>query len=574
MGMYRLTLLGFLACAAIAQQSIPSDEARLQSTDYWPRPQTVLRAESKLVEVGVVVRDNRGHPVGGLTKEDFEIEASGKKREIVAFTPEVSGPALAEPAATTQENSPAARALAKTSRRFIGIFFDDFSMSPSEITQSKIAAKRFLKEALDHGDQVAIFSMSRPLVQPFTSDAAQLNSAVDRLAYGQRIPDGANTCPTFTPYEAYLVANDDLTELDAKVEEYEGCNQRSRRSSFSSQRRADPNSGSGKIVSETARSIWEPIRYASRATLLAVNGFVDYMAKMPGTRILVVASSGFLTGTLEPEIDEVTDRARRTQVVINSLDARGLYTNDVQDLSQSVPIGTTFRTMIRAQSVAPTGKLAADDVLYNLAASTGGLFFHNNNDLNLGFRELGLAPKYSYSIAFEPAASADDKYHPIKVNLKFGEDRTLQYRRGYYAAAERPAQTMERHIDQVVLGDAVLNEVPGTFAASPAKTEDGQPAIRLVLHLDLQKMKFRMQKGIRHQKVTWIVALFGNGTYAGGRESSVEFQLKNATFRALTNGFEAELILPASYGEYRLRSVIQEAVEGKISATAQVVDVR
>ena len=573
--MFRPAFLALLASAALAQQTIPSDEAKLQSTAYWPRYQTVLRVESKLVEVGVVVRDDRGHPVGGLTKEDFEIEDSGKKRDIVAFTREVSNPAPSpsgSAAPVPHESAPAAGTAAKTSKRFIGIFFDDFSMSANEMAQSRIAAKRFLKEALDHGEQVAIFSMSRPLVQPFTTDPAQLNTAIDRLNYGQRVPEGADSCPTFTPYEAYLVANDDLTELGVKTEEYLDCASPRSRRNRPPILRGDPGSGAGKVVSERARVIWDQIRYTSRATLLAVGAFVEYMAKMPGTRILVVESSGFLSGTLELEKDEIADRARRAQVVINSLDARGLYTDEARDVSQPVP--KTFRAMTAAQSVGPTAKLAADDVLYALAAGTGGLFFHSNNDLNLGFQELGLAPEYSYSIAFEPAASADDRYHPIKVNLKPGDGRTLQYRRGYYAPAEHPAGTAERRIDGEVLGSGVLDEVPGTFTASQAKTDDGQPGLLLVLHLDLRKMRFRMQKGIRHQKVTWIVAMFDEGVYAGGRESSVEFALKDATFRALMHGFEAELTLPAPYGRHRLRSVIQEAVEGKVSATDQVVDVR
>ena len=268
--------------------------------------------------------------------------------------------------------------------------------------------------------------------------------------------------------------------------------------------------------------------------------FVDYMGKMPGTRILVVASSGFLSGTLEQEKDEAVERARRAQVVMNSLDARGLYADEL-DTSPMKP--KTFRSIIAEQSIAPSGKKAVDDVLYTLAAGTGGLFFHDNNDLNLGFHELGLAPEYSYSIGFEPAGSADDKFHAIKVKLKSGEARTLQYRSGYFAAAQRPAETVERRIDREVLADTILNEVPGTFTASPARTEDNQPGVRLVLHLDLRKIRFRVENGVRHQKVTWIVTLFDNGVYAGGRESSVEFALKDATCPGLMEWISRRTVL-------------------------------
>lgn len=49
---------------------------------YWPHRQFTLKTDSNLVEVGVAVRDSRGRAIGGLGKDDVEIEDAGKKREI------------------------------------------------------------------------------------------------------------------------------------------------------------------------------------------------------------------------------------------------------------------------------------------------------------------------------------------------------------------------------------------------------------------------------------------------------------------------------------------------------------
>ena len=574
--MSRLAVSCLLACAAIAQQGIPSDEARLQTGAYWPRSDLVLRAETKSVEVGVVVRDERGHPVGGLTKDDFQIEDSGKKADITAFRADVAQPAIAAQgtgSASGQSVTPPTSATPTNARRYIGLFFDDFSMGPGEIMQARIAGKRFVKQALADGELVAVFSMSKPLLQRFTNDAAQLNAAIDKVVPSQRTGAGADTCPTFTPYEAYLVANNDLNELDVKLEEYARCSPGLTRMPRPNSR-PNPTSGAPKVVAEIASSVWEQLWYNSRTTLLSIGAFVEYMAKLPGSRVLVVASSGFLTGTLEQELDEVEEQARRRDVVINSLDARGLYTDEALDVSQRVPKGASFRTMIRAEDNAPKGKAAAENVLYSLAASTGGLFFQNNNDLNLGFEELGLSPRYSYSIGFTPHGEPDNQYHRISVQLKSRQGRTVQTRPGYFYAIRKPTDNTQRPIDREILSDRILSEMPGTVTATPAKTDDGAAAMRLVIHLDLQKMRFTMQKGVRHQKVTWIAALFDNGTFLIGRESSVDFELKDATFRSLQNGFEAELLLPVPDGKYRLRNVIQEAVGGKFTATDQVVDVR
>ena len=74
--------LSFFAAA----QSLSPQEVRFQGVPYFPKPATTIRADTNLVDIGVVVRDNRGHAVGGLTKADFDVRDDGKHREIVAFS--------------------------------------------------------------------------------------------------------------------------------------------------------------------------------------------------------------------------------------------------------------------------------------------------------------------------------------------------------------------------------------------------------------------------------------------------------------------------------------------------------
>jgi hypothetical protein len=54
---------------------------------------------------------------------------------------------------------------------------------------------------------------------------------------------------------------------------------------------------------------------------------VDGMAKLPGQRMIMLTSGGFLTGTFEADVDRLMDKARHAEVVIDGLDARGLYLN-------------------------------------------------------------------------------------------------------------------------------------------------------------------------------------------------------------------------------------------------------
>lgn len=50
-----------------------------------PPPTPTLRSEILLVQVPVVVTDKQGHPIDGLTKEDFSVKEDGKAQRIAVF---------------------------------------------------------------------------------------------------------------------------------------------------------------------------------------------------------------------------------------------------------------------------------------------------------------------------------------------------------------------------------------------------------------------------------------------------------------------------------------------------------
>jgi hypothetical protein len=68
-----------------AAQTLSPGEVRVSSRPYRPESQ-ILRRESRLGQVEVVVRDINGRPVGGLTKDDFALLDSGRPRDIADFS--------------------------------------------------------------------------------------------------------------------------------------------------------------------------------------------------------------------------------------------------------------------------------------------------------------------------------------------------------------------------------------------------------------------------------------------------------------------------------------------------------
>jgi VWFA-related protein len=400
-----------LSAFLTAQQDIPPNEVTFRASNWAPHTGYTLKAESRLVEVGVVVRDSRNHSIGGLTRDDFTVEENGKLREITAFTPETATkpvaalPPAGRPSAPALALAPSAASTPPA--RFLGLLFDDLSMGPEDLIPTRKAAKEFLNRGVSPGDLVAIFLVTKGQILPFTSDIAKLNDAVDHLNVATRNP-ALPTCPNLTAYDSYVITNNrDPALLPIKVAEAMQCGLCQRRD-----QRTD-RTCTQTVVSLAIRT-WEEVKHNSVISLNSIGNVVDYMATLPGKRVLVVASSGFLSGTLEREREDIVNHALRGDVVINSLDAKGLYTQNMD-----MPVGGMpgrSRTARQSQGIRPLSE--SNDTMAILSASTGGLFFQNNNDLDLGLRELGLLPEYSYSLAFVPPGAPDGKYHTLKVRLK------------------------------------------------------------------------------------------------------------------------------------------------------------
>ena len=63
-----------------------------------------------------------------------------------------------------------------------------------------------------------------------------------------------------------------------------------------------------------------------------------HLVALPGERVMVFVSPGFLQSTQRLDLSNVVDLANRSGVVINTIDGRGLYTPDLGDISNRVPI--------------------------------------------------------------------------------------------------------------------------------------------------------------------------------------------------------------------------------------------
>jgi VWFA-related protein len=573
--------LALVGGTAVLAQSLDPREIRLTAAPYLPKAATTIKVETRLVDVGVVVRDGRGHPVSGLGKQDFELWDNGKRHEVTAFSVQTFLPAT--PSAAAASATALAGALeprtpaAPPKPRFMALVFDDISMPPGDLGHARLAAKRFLKTGMAVNDLVAILKISSGVVLPFTANQEALADAIDKITFYEKKNDSPG-CPTLKEYDAYLIANHmDMDALNVKAQELVTCDPGiCGRSGGGSRRGGGGSSGACPAavqqVQQMSNVVWEQVRFQSQNTLRTLQSIVDFMARMNGTRVILLASSGFLSGTMEFDQDLIVERALHANVVINSLDAKGLYTEDAPEMGP----GAGVRSVIYAQTQGTRPKEATNDAMGNLADSTGGLFFHNSNDLDRGFRDLGMQPETSYLLGFIPDPP-DGKYHHLKVGLTAKSHDSLQSRKGYMSVAAPQAKPApERRLDREVLSGSQLSEVPVTVAVQPVHGDDGTLAAHLALRWDVPKMPFQIRDGARSLKVGIVAAFLDeHGNFVTGREGLIEFALsENSYARALSGGLTIGMNLEAPAGNYRLRTVVVEEGDDRVTASTQSVELK
>src|SRR5580704_10820980 len=92
-----IILVCTVAVPLLRGQSAASDEIKFASQPYTAAENGAIRVQSTIVDVNVVVRDEKGQLVKGLKKEDFEIYDQGKKQIISLFNVELAHPAKSPP---------------------------------------------------------------------------------------------------------------------------------------------------------------------------------------------------------------------------------------------------------------------------------------------------------------------------------------------------------------------------------------------------------------------------------------------------------------------------------------------
>jgi len=396
----------------------------------------VLKSESPLVVLDVVVTDKKGQPVYGLNRSDFTVFERDEKMTLQSF--EEHRADQAPPSASL----PAKQVLARN-------VFSNVSDTPDngplnvllmDALNTPMADQMYVREQMleyvkkvPEGTRIAIFGLSNRLylLQGVTTDPALVKAAVQMFMA---------KAPVMPQLRGWYT----LAAIDELARYLSGLPGRKNLIWFA----GSFNLG---IVSDGDRAD----RFGSLAN------FAD-------------------------DAKQTANLLTRSRVAVYPIDARGLFSNPDMSAGVALPPG--------AQMLGPSawqisdgkflGERAAEKITMNtLAERTGGKAFYDTNGLKEALQQAINNGSNYYTLAYAPTDRKwDGRYRSVRVKLE-RSDVDLSYRRGYFAydpsvprAHEGKSQSMSVMHSAMLLGGPNPTQILFTVKIEPAaKSENSLP---------------------------------------------------------------------------------------------------
>jgi VWFA-related protein len=558
--------------------------------------QVPLQSRVNLVPIRVVVHDASGHAVENLHKEDFQVKQDGKAQFITHFSVETPAAAASQvargeaiplpPDASSyaiSSTDPVAKAASGADpgklalpTRFVALLFDDSHLDVGDLSRAKVAALKFIDTSVKPSERLAIFNISGRSQVDFTDDHTKVREAITSMIptpVGAFDPTTQHGCLQITYYQADLIQNkNDPQAIAAANQDALAC----------SAGAATPQQQAQQAAMLMASTVQEVLQAGDINTQYAVRRLEEVVRRvsaLPGQRSIVLVSPGFLTSTYEYDVSQVIDKANHANVFINTLDARGLYTVDpIGDIREDPPVRANAATTGMSLQYRITEQQVQSDVLSDLAYSTGGFYFRNNNDLDAGFRVTAAEPEVSYLLAIVPEGLKNDgKFHSLNVKLLTKEKYTVQARRGFFAPkrGQTPEELAKQDIEDALFSQEEQEGLPVQLHLQYYKVDEMNAKLSVLAHVDLTKVHFEKSDGRNWDDLTIVAGLFDrNGNFITGEQKTLEMRLKDTTLERLgQTGVTLKTNFDVKPGGYMVRLVVRDSKAAQLSARNGVVEI-
>jgi VWFA-related protein len=503
-----------------------------------PASGATIKIKTNLILVPVVIRDSAGHAVGNLKREDFQVFDNRKPEEISQFTVE-QPPTEGEAASSTTGAGATKKITIPT--RFTAILFDDIHSTFENLPQVQSAALRLVANLTYRPERMAIFTTSGRVSVDFTDDGAKLADGIRQLK-PHPLPGSQHVdCPDINHYDANQIVNrNDQAAFEAAVAQVmSACGVKDDKTARA-------------MVHSAAESVLRSGDVQTETVLSTMSSTLDRLAVFPGQRTITLASPSFLISDRNHTEHQIVDRAVRLHVVINTLDTRGLYADSDEGIDSNV--------------------------LFEFANGTGGLFFHNSNDINEGLKRLTAPPEFVYQLGFSPQDLPEDgKYHHLKVKLVNQKNFAVYAREGYFAPLHivDPRQAENNEINEALFSHDQVDDLPIQMQTQFVQEDKPVAKVNVVTFVDLRNLPHRQADGRNANELRIVAAVFDhNCKYLGAIDKRFAVHWSDEKLTAQNSRPPATMFtFILDSGAYLIRLVARDSESQHLSTQNALIEI-
>jgi len=574
-----LIILGcaILTAAPVRGQTKPGQQAQVDD---------VVRVNTELVQTDVMVFDKKGQFVDGLQREQFELSVEGKPLPISFFEQVKAGSARERARLASLSGKPSAQPSEQSSSindsggRTIVFFIDDLHLSLNSLGRTRKTLSQFIENEMNETDLVAIASTTGDIgfLQQFTDNKAVLRAAVSRLIqHPYNVRDLANESTPMTEYMALTIERkDDPGVLDFYIEE---CLKAAYPLKYT-------RTACEVEVRNRARAILVQAASVISNTYTSLESLMRSSAHLPGRKLVFFISDGFLLDTgprnADPreKLNEITDTALRAGVVIYSIDARGLFSGQL-DVTNNVPVDMNGRL----ESVASREGPASQDALNALAGDTGGRALRNQNYFDGWVHKVLEETSNYYLLAWRPnnEEQTDNDFKNIKVRVIGHPEFTVRLPRGFRKAnpapkvpaiAEAPTQP-HRELQEALTSVHPRREVPTSLSVVFLDTPEHGPVLTASVRVANDTLSYEGVEGKQIAAVDVVgVVVNDRGKPAGSFQTRLKINGSASTSAA--QDYSATIYnyrLPLTPGLYEVRIATRDNKSGQVGSAQQWIEI-
>jgi VWFA-related protein len=570
-----------------------------------PQSVPVVRSETRVVRVDVIVTDKKGNYIHDLTANDFRVFDDNKQQQVDNFS------FGADP-----------NSLGASERRYMVLFFDNSSMDTADQPRARAAAAKFIdaNAGLDRAMAVVEYGGSLRITQNFTADAERLKQAVSGVkisavasntpsSTGANAPIGPALGGAETNFGAYSV----LLSIRSLAKNLASVAGRKSLVLFTAGFPLTPerdseltatidacNKANVAIYPLDVRGLQArlmiPSKHSDEGPALAANAprSIDAMNSAPGLQLASFHPSANIDA--EPQhgggggsggsgggghgggggggtgggsgggAGGGTGGGGKggsgggTGGGTGGKGGTGGTGGGVPRGGIGQPYANPNFTQPRAIVPAfPESASTNQQVLYALAEGTGGFPIFNTNDLVTGLQKIAREQNEYYLLGFSPTDSAEGSCHTLKVKVERG-GTNVRARSGYCNVKPADAlagKPVEKELEAHASGATAVSTT-GSLQAPFFYTASSEARVNLAMEIPPTSVEFNKVKGKYHADVNILgIAYRPDGSIAARFSDSQSYDLEKDEWKQITKApihYQNQFVIAP--GQYRLTVVL------------------